>query len=378
MGAFIMPLLTLILTQKLGYTKSDAGGMISFLILTQAPCLILGGKLADSIGRKRIIVICSLAGALLYIFCGFLPQSGKMILFIVAAADLGTMAFPAFDATLADLTEPENRQSAFSLLYFGANIGMAISPIVGGLLFKDHLPLLFFLDAATTIGYTAVIARNVPETFRHKQPDAVSPEPSLKKRSLYSVLKRAPVLVIFICLLFFYDFCYSQWNFMLPAQFGDLYSQDGARMFSILSSANAFTVILLTPVVTSLSRRFRPLAIMATGGFLYFTAYLGFALGSGLTLFFFFGELFTLGEIITTIQIGAFVTGHSPADCRGRVSAFEQFVRGAAYAWGPFAMGRVLAATGYQTSWLLIASFILVGAVGMALLNRKDRCASPG
>lgn len=69
-----------------------------------------------------------------------------MVLFIVAAADFGTMAFPAFDATLADLTDPENRQSAFSLLYFGANIGMAISPIVGGLLFKDHLSLLFFLE----------------------------------------------------------------------------------------------------------------------------------------------------------------------------------------------------------------------------------------
>lgn len=378
MGSFIMPLLTLILTQKFGLTKSSAGGMISLLILTEAPCLILGGKLTDSVGRKKVIVICSLAGAFFYILCGLLPQAHSMIAFIVIASDFYTMTFPAFSATLADLTKPENRQSAFSLMYFGMNIGMAISPIVGGLLFKDHLQLLFFLDAATTIAYTAVIARNVPETFRRPQKDKDVSEPPPERHSLYGVLKCVPVLVIFIVLLFSYDFCYSQWNFMLPAQFGDLYGQDGARMFSILCSANAFTVILLTPLVTSFSRRFRPLAIVAAGGFLYFTAYLGFAFGSGFSSFFFFVELFTLGEIITTIQIEAFVTGHAPADCRGRISAFENFIRGAAQALGPLAMGFVLTSLHYRESWILVACVVLFGAVGMVLLNRKDRRESPG
>ena len=164
---------------------------------------------------------------------------------------------------------------------------------------------------------------------------------------------------------------------MLPAQFGDMFGQDGARLFSMLCSANGFTVILLTPIVTSLSHRFRPLAIVAAGGFLYFSAYLGFALGSGLTSFFFFVELFTLGEIVTTIQIEAFVTGHSPSDCRGRISAFENFVRGSAGAFGPLVMGHVLVATGYQKSWLLIACLIFIGGTGMVLLNRKDRREIP-
>ncbi|HEX3026332.1 MAG TPA: MFS transporter [Clostridia bacterium] len=377
MGSFIMPLLTLILTQKLGHTKSDAGGMISFLILTEAPCLILGGKLTDSIGRKKIIVICSLAGAFLYILCGLLEQGNMMVLFIVLASDFYTITFPAFNAMLADLTKQENRRSAFSLMYFGMNIGMSISPIIGGLLFKDHLQLLFLLDAVTTIGYTIVIARNVPETLRHKKEDTDSPEPPVEKHSLYSVLKCAPILVTFIFLLFLYDFCYSQWNFMLPAQFGDMFGQDGARLFSMLCSANGFTVILLTPIVTSLSHRFRPLAIIAAGGLMYFSAYLGFAFGNNLAMFFFFVELFTLGEIVTTIQIEAFVTGHSPADCRGRISAFENFVRGSAGAFGPLVMGHVLTATGYQKSWLLIAFLIFIGGSGMILLNRKDRREIP-
>ncbi len=373
MGSFIMPLLTLILTQKLGIAKESSGSLISFLCLTEAPCLILGGKLTDSVCRKRIIVACSLAGALFYILCGLFPPGGKTILFIIIASDCSSMAFPAYNAMLADLTVPENRRSAFSLMYFGVNIGMAVSPIVGGMLFKDHLRLLFFLDAATTVASTAIVALNVPETFRRAQKSVGAPEEKPEKRSLWSVLKFAPVLVLFVFLLSFYDFCYSQWNFMLPAQFGDLYGQDGARIYSMMSSANAFTVILLTPVATSLSRRFRPLAIASFGGLLYFTAYLGYAFGSGLPSFFFFVELFTLGEIVMAIQTEAFVAGRSPADFRGRITTFEHLVRGTASALGPLAMGYVLAAWGYRKSWLLIAFLVLASAAGMVLLERKDR-----
>lgn len=375
MGSFVMPLLTLILTQKLGISKASAGSLISLLLLTEAPCLILGGKLADSVGRKKTIVVCSLAGAFFYMLCAFLPH--RMVLFIMIASDFYVMASPSFSATLADLTCPENRQSAFSLMYFGMNIGAAVSPIIGGLLFQNHLPLLFFLDAATTVGYTAVIAKNVPETFRRAEKPGLSAEKAPeKKQTIASVLRGLPVLVAFVALLFLYDFCYSQWNFMLPAQCGDLFGPNGARRFSLLASANGFTVILLTPAATALSRRFRPLAVVAVGGFFYFCAYLGFAFGNSFFSFFIFIELFTVGEIVTTIQIEAFVTGRTPSAFRGRISAFENFVRGAAQALGPLAMGYLLTDWGYRASWSLIAGIVLAGGLGMLLLNRRDRRSS--
>lgn len=377
MGSFVMPLLTLILTQKLGMSKSLSGSFISLLVLTQAPCLILGGKLADSVGRKKVIVGCGLAGAFLYILCGLLPQSHWMVAYIVLASDFYTMAFPAFNATLADLTEPKHRKSAFSLLYFGANIGMAISPILGGLLFRNHLHLLFLLDAATTVAYTIVIGVNVRETFQRTGEKAGTPGTAAKKQSVFRVLKAVPILAAFAFLLFPYDFCYSQWNFMLPAQFGDLFGGYGARMFSLLASANAFTVILLTPIITSLTRRLRPLIAISAGCFLFFIAYLGFGFGSGLPLFFLFTELFTFGEIMVTIQIDAFIANHTPPDCRGRVTAFSTFIRGSANSLGPLIMGHVLTVWDYRVSWLLIAFIVLAGGVGMFALNKKDRQQEP-
>jgi MFS family permease len=63
LGGFIQPLLTLILTQKLGYSAAVTGGFSAFIILTQAPSLIIGGKLVDWIGRKKVLVFCQIAGS---------------------------------------------------------------------------------------------------------------------------------------------------------------------------------------------------------------------------------------------------------------------------------------------------------------------------
>ena len=47
------------------------------------------------------------------------------------------MCSPAYDALLADLTNPDNRKGAYSLVYMGWNLGFAIGPAIAGMLFQD-------------------------------------------------------------------------------------------------------------------------------------------------------------------------------------------------------------------------------------------------
>ena len=283
MGYFVSPLLTLILTQKIGMSKAEAGTTVALLILTQAPCVLLGGKLADAIGRKRTLLLGSLAGAAFYLLCGLGFTGRTLIAGIILAADCTAVSVPAFDALLADLTKPEERQSAYSLLYLGVNVGMAASPLIGGLLFNSHLSLLFVLDAVTTFAAVSIVAVNVPETFS----DRKKTQKETTHISLYAALRRTPLIVGFVFLLFLYDFSYSQVNFMLPAQFGDLFAGDGARLYSVLSSVNAATVIVITPLITFLTRRMRPLRAVALAGIFYIISYIGFCVGGKYPFYFF-------------------------------------------------------------------------------------------
>ena len=54
LGNFIMPLLTLILTEKVGLNGSQAGFYMLMLNVCFVPGLLFGGRLADSLGRKKL------------------------------------------------------------------------------------------------------------------------------------------------------------------------------------------------------------------------------------------------------------------------------------------------------------------------------------
>jgi MFS family permease len=192
---------------------------------------------------------------------------------------------------------------------------------------------------------------------------------SAKGPGLFGALRKAPLLTLFILLLFFFDFCYSQWNFMLPAQFGDRYAENGARLYSALSSVNAVTVIFMTPLITRLTRRLPPLKAVALSGLFFLVSYIGFAFEGSFALCFVLAVVFTLGEICSAVQIGAYVSNSAPPDCLGRINSFSTLVRGAASAVGPMAMGQLLTQVNYTTGWLVTAAIVLAAGIGMFALN---------
>ena len=60
MGSLIWPLLTLILKNKLGYNATTIATITMAMSILQFPMLLLGGKLADTMNRKKIIVCCDM------------------------------------------------------------------------------------------------------------------------------------------------------------------------------------------------------------------------------------------------------------------------------------------------------------------------------
>ena len=56
MGSLIWPIMTLILKNKLGYSATTIATIDMVLAIFQFPIVILGGKLADSVSRKKTVV----------------------------------------------------------------------------------------------------------------------------------------------------------------------------------------------------------------------------------------------------------------------------------------------------------------------------------
>jgi MFS family permease len=121
--------------------------------LTYALGLVLGGRLGDAFGRRRLYAYGLAAFTVTSALCGLAPT----IEFLVAARLLqgaaAAMLVPQVLATIQAATEGQARARAIGMYGATAALGMVIGQILGGLLVS--------LDVAG-IGWRSVFAINVP------------------------------------------------------------------------------------------------------------------------------------------------------------------------------------------------------------------------
>jgi MFS family permease len=124
----------------------------------------LGGWLADRVGRRPTLVMGMLATAAAYLALGA-AASPLVLTGCAVAAGLATDLYrPAVAAIVADLVAPDQQRRAFGLLYWAINLGVGVASVVGGVVAERHFGLLFVIDAATCIGFAAIVVIAVPET----------------------------------------------------------------------------------------------------------------------------------------------------------------------------------------------------------------------
>jgi len=371
MGCFVFPLLALILTDKIGLSKSETGKLMSLFGILFIPASMIGGKLCDVIGRKKIILICDFMAILSYAICGFIEPSMKLVYFIMAGAFFLFMADPAHSAMLADLTKPEDRERAYSLTYMGWNIGFAIGPVLGGLLYKNHLKWVFRGDALTAFVAFLLIAFFVKETIEEGQnEEALSKEEAHMEGSIFGVMKKRPLIVGLALVSIAYSFAYGQWGFVLPIHSVLKDSAMGAQYYGYMAGFNGLIVIIFTPILTQVAKSKEALDKIIVGGWFYVIGFGVLGLYNPYWMFFVSVFIFTIGEIILAITMMPFIMNQTPANHRGRMNAILPIVMYSGNAFGPMVMGYYLEQHTIEQGWLLTGGFAGVGVILMILIKQ--------
>ena len=114
-GSFVFPFLTIYLTKTLSVSVGKAGYFVMLSTGVNIIGTLIGGKLTDYLGRKKVLIIFSCLTAICFIPCAFLTHS-LLPWFIIAAAFFNGAIHPAINAMVSDLTNSDNRNFAFSLL----------------------------------------------------------------------------------------------------------------------------------------------------------------------------------------------------------------------------------------------------------------------
>lgn len=375
MGVFVFPLLMILMNQELNMSPQESGFvmMIGGFIFTFSS--LIGGKLVDTIGRKMVLVVFDGLAAVCYIACAFTPISNMTLVYIMAAMFCYGLSDPAHGALIADLTNKENRENAFSLTYLGFNLGFAIGPTIGGILFSKKMFFLFFMvDAITALIAVALVVMFVPETIgRTKEDEEFSELEKNTEGSIFSVIMQRPVLIAFSVIMLGYNFVYQQWSFLMPLHASTAYGTGGAALYGTLASFNGIVVIVFTPYLTSKLNGRRNTQRIFLGGLFYLFGFgiLGFI--ATRSAFFLTVFLMTLGEIIVVISFTPFIINHTPASHRGRMNSVLPMIIGLGHTVSPYIMGTALEYMSIAKAWNMISVLMIISLVGMHFLDQSEK-----
>ena len=352
-GSFVMPLLAIYLTRR-GYSTAQAGFAVSAYGAGHIVASMLGGHLADSIGRRHTIAL-SMFGSSVALLA--LSQARTLPLVIGLAFAVGLLSElyrPAASALLADLVEPDSRVAAFGMYRFAINLGFAIGPATAGFLAERSFFLIFAVDAATSFIYGIVALVALPHGLRGKTRDE-APAEGLR------VAMRDRQFMLFLAA----TLCVTWVEFQIHSTFPLHLAKLGfsAATYGMLLSINGAMIVAFELALTAWTQKLPQQPLISIG---YGLSALGFAmtgLATGVPMLAATVVIWTIGEMLYAPVAGAYVTGLAAEKYRGRYMGLWHAMFSGGMLLGPI-LGTMLYQYDPNALWI---TCLVVGAVAAGL-----------
>jgi EmrB/QacA subfamily drug resistance transporter len=140
----------------LGFSESGRQWVVTAYTLMFGGLLLLGGRIADTVGRKKMVLVGATGFAVASAVGGAAVNPGMLLGARGAQGVFGAMLAPALISTLTvTFTEPHERGKAFGIFSALAGSGAAIGLVLGGVL-TDYLNWRWALYV--NIAFAAVVA----------------------------------------------------------------------------------------------------------------------------------------------------------------------------------------------------------------------------
>lgn len=348
-GTFVVPFLVLYLTSQ-GFSVARAGFATGCYGAGHLAASILGGWLADRVGRRHTIAISMFSSAVAMMALSQ-ARAYPVICIVTFVSGLCAEVYrPAASALVADLLVPEARVTGYAVYRLAINLGFASGVATAGFLAKHGFFLLFAGDAFTSLLYGVVALAFLPHGIRstqgsnHGWPAAIR-EAAANRQFLWFL--GSSVCITFVIFQFSSTFALHVRDCgFSPSTYGSLIALNGILIVFFELALTAWT-----------SRR--PVRVMIALGFILVGA--GFALTGlahsiaslGATIC-----VWTLGEMISSPTSAAYVAAVAPEQLRGRFMGMWSLTWSIGLTAGP-SLGSLI----YE--WKPAALWILCGVLGI-------------
>ena len=280
---------------------------------------MIGGALADKLGRKVIIIFGLISSAVTGILMGLVTDLSAFYFLALVAGIFSDIGHPARQAMVADLLEGEQRAEGFSVLRVVANLAITFGPAIGGVLAGVSYLLLFIIDACTSSITALIVLWAIPET---KPADIKGTETTSVVETIagYREVVKDKLFMAFIFATIIIISVYTQMYSTLPVFLNRVHSVP-AQIFGYMMSMNAAMVVIFQFWIVKRIKKYPPMLMMVLASTLYGIGFVLFGFVSTYTMFFVGMVIITIGEMIHIPVAQSLTAFFAPEDMRGRYMA---------------------------------------------------------
>ncbi len=367
--AVSFPYISIYLYQVRGLPMSLIGSMLTTAYVSGVIGRIVGGILISRIGRKKVLVGTFYIRTLLFLFISLVVWKNLHPFLFVPALMLNSFFFNIFmttvDTIIADVTDPSNRNLAYSTNRVGINLGWAAGPAIGGFLAEISYALLFLITALTTLTAGIINHLFIRETGRK---DTMRQE--RKSLNLMQVLKDRRFMIFVVMTLTLYV-SMSQIISTLSV-YATSYVGIAKSQLGIAYTINGLLVVFFQIPVSLLVIRMDELKALISGLILYSLAY--FSIGFAKNMLYIIGAIIviTFSEMLSVPTTQSLVSKMAPKDKIPSYMGVFGLFQGLGWAIGPLVGGVIMDAFAPNgpAIWTAISLIPLTGAIGFFIYSR--------
>lgn len=398
-GSLVWPFLLIYVSETLGLPLASVALLVTIQSVASIAASFVAGTVADRVGRKLVLVMSLVGSGIVYLL---LMRAGSFAEFAVLMAIQG-LSMPLFqvgaDAMLADLVPSKGRAEAYSINRIAGNAGFGIGPAIGGFLAATSYDLAFVGAAVGYFTYAVLLTFRARETLdRRRQSPAVASRPAgvstiavdpldvelaleedgpalpgavaapsggyrrvLADRTYVAFTLLVALGFVAPAMLWILLAVYAKTNFGIPES-----------TYGWIPTTNAVMCVFVQYPVTQITKRFRPLPVIAVGMGVYALGVGSVALGTGFWAFWASMVIMTLGELIVMPTAAKYIADRAPADLRGRYMSIYWLGHSVSRAVAPLVGGSLNDNVAPVAIWYGALALGMTSTVGLGLMAQRD------
>ena len=358
-GTMVIPFLSLYLTTNLDFTLDQVAWIMSAFGLGSIVGSWIGGKLTDTIGFYKVMIISLILSGFLFVGMQYLTTFVTISIGIFVLMTVADMFRPAMFVALNAYSKPENKTRSVTLIRLAINLGFSVGPALGGFIITTMgYGGLFWVD-----GISCAIAGLVLLKVLHpKKSKLLDEEVNEHPKSAYT----DKAFIVFLISMMIFGAVFLQFISTIPYFYKEGIGLSEFEIGLLMALNGILIFIFEMPLVKWLeSKPYTKIGLMVFGFILICIGFLFMINNPWISIIVVSLVALTFGEMIVFPFSNSFSLDRAKRGLKGEYMALYSIAFSVSHVFSHNMGFQLIDAYGFDSTWIIMT---VLGLIGMALL----------